>query len=85
MPSGHGCLWLNLVDPIERHDVVGSVLDIPHPGAVGVYRDDSVVRVPILTGADYVASPDWRPEVAGKIAHIEVAREGSHGRIRSLV
>jgi hypothetical protein len=47
--------------PRDRNDVVGSVLDVANPGAVGAHGDDLIMWVAIFTCSNEVADlEEWR-------------------------
>jgi hypothetical protein len=46
---------------LDRHDIVGVVLEVPDPGSVAADRDDFIVGVEIVAGPDEVAHAQfWR-------------------------
>jgi hypothetical protein len=55
------------VKTLDRHDMVGVVLDVPDPGPVAADRNDFIVRVAIVAGPDEVADAEIRRTVVTKI------------------
>jgi hypothetical protein len=52
---------------VERHDVIGSVLSVSDPRPVIAERDDPMVRMKVVAGADEFAGRKRRRELTPQV------------------
>ena len=50
--------------PLDRYNMIGSILDIADPGSILVDRDNAIVRVQVFTGSNNVADTERRERFA---------------------